>query len=526
VKSDDTDRLKAIFAHPASPEGIILVPPGDYYLDGRRPITLSSQTTIQATGARFHLPATLPDQARIVLFYGENVTNLTWIGGHFQGNVFDPSRSDNPWPPNANTRPILLTTTPDGDTENLDFRDITSAGLAGAVVTVSGALAAGDDLQIKRHARNIRIENCHFLRSGKFMWDYGYLWQITVWPEDYGATEHAQAARYFRHDLVKGPLRIEAGDSRIWFDNSTPLPVTPAHDGPEALRGHDWICFFGDTLPANLNRGRRYAVIESVPEYIRIAETIAGPPIVFATTAGRKVQLIANLFEAHLALFSPVGAGPGKGALDLVGCENVTVHGCELSALGDTMHIQNCREIVFTGNRITGSRMGAFFLAEYCAHARVENNFIDGTNGSRVMSVEKSCANITVRHNTFINGGRGSWINQPRGFVLENNVFNNNTTKSEPETGRGRRSFLTGGYEQWAELYFTTYEVGAHYGPVEIRGNTFTSGANAAHALLFEPGGRDITVTANKFDGPVRSVAPTLGCSGVTFNDNSGLQVP
>ena len=208
------------------------------------------------------------------------------------------------------------------------------------------------------------------------------------------------------------------------------------------------ICFFNDLLPSNLVRGRQYFVVESTPEFIRIAETVGGEPIRFASDSGANTRLIANLFQAHLALYAPAGSGPGKGAFDLVGCEKVIVRGCRLSALGDTMHIQKSRGVIFNGNYINGSRMGAFFLAEYCQDAVITGNTVDGTNGSRVVSVEKSCEDVTIVGNTFRNGGRGSWINQPRNFVLADNIFVNNTTKCERDPRRGRRSFQNAGNSQ------------------------------------------------------------------------------
>ncbi|MFO1003958.1 MAG: hypothetical protein U0936_26885 [Planctomycetaceae bacterium] len=56
----------------------------------------------------------------------------------------------------------------------------------------------GQRTEVETFARNVTLENCTFERSGKFMWDYGYLWQITVWPEDYNDDERAMAAKYFR----------------------------------------------------------------------------------------------------------------------------------------------------------------------------------------------------------------------------------------------------------------------------------------------------------------------------------------
>jgi hypothetical protein len=400
------------------------------------------------------------------------------------------------------------------------------AGFCYLLITVLGAEKKSSDREVETYARNVTVENCTLERSGKFMWDYGYLWQITVWPEDYHEAERAMAAKYFRHDLVRGPVRMKAGDDRVFFDNAKPLPLSPKREGAEATRGHDTICFFGDALPSNIVRGKQYFVIASTPEFIRIAEQIGGAALQFASDAGPQARLISNLFQAHLALYAPAGSGPGKGALDLVACENVIVRGCRLSALGDTMHIQKSRGIVFANNHITGSRMGAFFLAEYCRNATITGNTVDGTNGSRVISVEKSCEDVTIVGNTFRNGGRGSWINQPRNFVLADNIFVNNTTKCEPDPRRGRRSFLTGDYERYAELYFTTYESGGRYGNVVVRGNIFTSGPNAAHALTFAPGGDTILVADNVFSGPVRTFPTPSGCEHVTIRNNLGLLGP
>jgi S-formylglutathione hydrolase FrmB len=523
---DDTPALTRRFEAAAKAGGgVVTIPAGDYFMKGDLPVPIASHITVSAYGARFHLPDMLGDKARAVLFSGIDVCDFRWLGGHFLGHVFDPAKPDNPWEPNVNTRGILITTSEGGQTENLTFRDITSDGIAGAVITVLGAERKGSEREVTTFARNVTVENCTLERSGKFMWDYGYLWQITVWPEEYTAVERAMAAKYFRQDLVRGPLRMEAGDDRVFFHNAKQLPVSKRREGAEASRGRDALCFFGDALPSNLVRGRQYFVVESTPEFIRVGDAPGGAAIRFASAAGPHAKLIHNLFSAHLGLFAPLGSGPGKGALDLVGCEKVIVRGCRLSALGDTMHIQKSRGVVFSGNHVTGSRMGAFFLAEYCKDATITGNTVDGSNGSRVISVEKSCEDVSITGNTFRNGGRGSWINQPRNFVLSNNIFVNNTTKCQRDPRRGRRSFVSGDYERYAELYFTTYEPGGRYGNVIVRGNIFISGPNAEHAIRFEPGGDTLLVSDNIFRGPVRSIAPTDGCEAVTIRDNVGAEV-
>ena len=528
ARADDTAKLVELFAPARERGGTVTIPPGDYRLDGASAIALPSATTVLAYGARFQLPERLGDQARVVVFAGENVSDFRWFGGHFSGHVFDPAKTDNSWEPNANTRAILITTTPGGRTENLTFRDITADGVAGAVITVLGAERKGSEREVETFARNVTVEHCTLERSGKFMWDYGYLWQITVWPEDYNEAERAMAAKYFRHDLVRGPLRMEAGDDRAWFENAKPLPVSQNREGADALRGREAVCFYGDSLPPEIVRGRQYFVVESTPDFIRIAETPGGTAIRFTGSAGPQTRLVSQLFHAHLALYAPAGSGPGKGAFDLVGCEKVIVRGCRLSALGDTMHIQKSRGVIFANNHITGSRMGAFFLAEFCRDATVTGNTVDGSNGSRVISVEKSCEDVTITGNTFRNGGRGSWINQPRNLVLADNVFVNNTTKCERDPSRGRRSFVTGDYERYAELYFTTHEPGGRYGNVIIRGNVFVSGPHAEHAITFAPGGDTILVADNVFSGPVRDIAPAVGCERVTIRGNveSGPSCP
>lgn len=519
---DETRQLDKLFQQ-AKAHSILTIPAGDYQLDGKSPIQLKSNLTVKADGARFILPQTLEDHAQLVLFRGENLQNFHWHGGHFEGNVFDPARSDNSWPPNANTRAIVITTTADGTTSNLSFCDISSNGLAGAAVTVLGAPKSGSEREIETYARNASIENCTLERSGKFMWDYGFLWQIIVWPEEFDAAHHAMAQQYFRHDLVRDNVRIEANDDRVFLQNQPQLPVSIKRDGAEADRGYDSICFFGANLPKNLTKGRQYFVVESQPDFIRISETVAGPALKFDEGAGAETKLITNMFQSHLALYAPKGSGPGKGAFDLVGCKNVIVKGCRLSALGDTMHIQKCDGIVFQGNHIIGSRMGAFFLAEFCKNATITGNTVDGTNGSRVISVEKSCEDVVISGNTFRGGGRGSWINQPRNFVLSNNIFVNNTTKCQPDPRFGRRTFTTGNYEQYPELYFTTYEPNGLYRNVIIEGNVFISGPHAAHAITFAPGGETIQVVNDTFDGPVRTIREPIGCTQVAIHDNEGL---
>jgi nitrous oxidase accessory protein NosD len=266
------------------------------------------------------------------------------------------------------------------------------------------------------------------------------------------------------------------------------------------------------------------SVVESTPTFIRVADKPRGEPIRFQTAAGPQTRLIHKLSAVHLGLYAPHHAGPGKGGVDITCASNVRITGCKLSALGDTMHVQRCHNVVFANNQILGSRMGAFFIAEYCKNVTVTGNTVDGTNGSRVMSVERSTEDITILGNTFRNGGRGSWINQPKNLVLEGNVFVNNTTKCERDPQRGRRTFVTGDYETYAELYFTTYEPEGRYGNVVVRNNIFITGPEASHAIEFHSGGDTLSVTGNVFAGAQRTIAVGSGCTNVVIRDNQGLE--
>jgi hypothetical protein len=519
--ADDTEKIAALLAPAIERGGVITIPPGDYRLDGAKPLPISSHTTVFSHGARFHLPEQLGDKAKLVFFEGTDVQHFAWYGGEFIGHVFDPARRENAWEPNANTRVFLLNTTADGATHDVLFREVRSRDVAGAVISVFGGIVAGSESGVAGFADRIAIESCTLLRSGKFMWDYGYLWHQVLWPEDYEPWEVERAWKYFRTDLVREGVKMEDGGDRVRFTGADRAVAVSASDEPK-----DAICFYGGPLPRNIVRGRQYFVIEGGVDSIKIAEKAAGTPIKFEGASGEGAKLIHIVAGAFGNLYAPTGSGPGKGAFDLVACRDVRVTGCQLSALGDTMHIQRCHGVVFANNQILGSRMGAFFLAEFCKNAVITGNIVDATNGSRVISVEKSCEDVTMTGNTFRNGGRGSWINQPKNFVMTGNVFVNNTTKNERDPRRGRRSFLTGDYETKPELYFTLHEKDGSYGPIVVRDNIFALGAGSVEpTVTFAPGGKDLLFTGNIFrDRPATiRVDPSITDSEIGGNPGAAV---
>ncbi|MFC5410293.1 right-handed parallel beta-helix repeat-containing protein [Larkinella bovis] len=496
-KTDDTPAFQRLFTAVAKAGGgTVTIPVGNYFLKGDVSIPVSSNTTVSAYGARFFLPKVLGDQARIVAFSGADIQNFSWFGGYFEGYCFDHRNPPNTWEPNVTTRMILITTTAKGKTDNLLFRDIQSSKIAGAVVTVLGLHREGSESEVVNFATNVTVENCTLLESGKFMWDYGLLWQILVWPEDYTPADIAMAKKYFRNDVIRSGVSMADGTTEVRVANTQRTIPVSQQDSPAQT-----VCFYGDKLPANILRGRKYYVVNSAADHLQVSETFGGKPIAFSGSAGPETKLIYNLQSAFFGLYAPLGAGPGKGCIDLVACKNTRITGCKISALGDAMHIHSSHNNVFSNNQILGARMGAFFLAEYCKNSTITGNTVDGTNGSRIVSIERSNEDVTVIGNTFRNGGRGSWINQPKNLLIQGNVFINNTTKCEQDPWHGRRSFHTGEWESYPEIYFTTWQAGGKYGPVILKDNIFETGPQAKAAIEFLPNGYDVIVEGNMFKG-------------------------
>ena len=521
-KSDDTPAFQRLFeAVSKVGGGTVTIPAGEYYVSGLSSISLPSNTTVFAYGANFHLPKTLGDQARIVVFKGENMTNFTWFGGHFEGYCFDHRNPPNTWEPNVNTRIFVISTSESGKTDHILFRDVSSNKVAGAIVNIEGFKKVHDLPTVENFATNVSVENCTFIDSGKFMWDYGLLWQIIVFSEEYTPSDLAMAKKYFRNDLIRSNLKMNDGDDKILFDNKlNPISISNSNLPKDA------VCFFGDKLPENIIKGKQYFIVTSTAQYIQVSDQPKGEPITFkGSSSATQTNLIYNLQDAFYVLYAPIGSGPGKGCIDLVACKNTRITGCKISALGDAMHIHSCHNNIFSNNQILGARMGAFFLAEYSKNSSIVGNTVNGTNGSRIMSIERSNEDVTVIGNTFRNGGRGSWINQPKNLIMHGNIFINNTTKCDPGPWIGRKTFKTGTWESYSEIYFTTYQKGGKYGPVILKDNIFETGPGAAAAIQFEKNGEDVLVEGNFFKGNTGVINLDADDKTITIGRNFGAKV-
>ncbi|MCG6189697.1 right-handed parallel beta-helix repeat-containing protein [Maribellus maritimus] len=508
--TDDTPAFLEIFKQVKNSNGgVIVIPAGDYYVSGKFEIPMHSNTTVFSHGANFYLPKHLGDEKRIVLFSGEDISNFSWYGGSFNGFVYNPEATNNTWEPNVSTRIFVINTSEKGKTDNIIFSDVHSQGIAGSVINVNG-YSSKSKSRTNNFATNVTVENCSLINSGKFMWDYGFLWQIVVFSEYYSRNEIDMAYKYFDTDLIIKNISMQNGESHILLNNSNSI-----------LEKNQNICFFNDKLPDNIIKGKKYYVVNSSPTYIEISGARDGNPIIFKGNGGKDVQIIKNATNAFY-IWAPKGSGPGKGAVDLVSCENTLIKGCKLSAYGDAMHVYACHNNIISNNHILGARMGAFFLAEYCENSTISGNIVEGNNGSRILSVERSNKNVTLTGNIFKGGGRGAWINQPENIIIKDNIFVNNTNKGVQNPVIGRRNIVNGGWQSYSEIYFTTYETNATYGPVILKDNIFITNDAAAAAIQFEKNGNDILVEGNVFKGATKEIWLDEQDESIIIRNNNG----
>lgn len=497
--------LKKLFSEAAKySNSMVIIESGEYLFDDIEPVKLCSNITVKADGAKFLFPENLGKQTRRIMFEGTDIENLTWQGGHFQGYVYDPENTENLWEPYAYSGCINIVTTEAGKTKNISIKNVTAQNVAGAVVHILGTENC--------YAENIDVKDCQFLKSGKFMWDYGYLWQRAVFADEYDEKTVENAFKYLPEKHISSALYLK--DGKIWADYM-----------PQRLpEERDAITFFGKKLPKGIRKGKQYYVLNKGAENgLLISETECGEPL-FIDEMPENTRLFRNMFYIFHDLYAPVGdTAYEKGSVDLTNCKNVNVSNCRISAIGDSMHINKSINVVFANNQILGARMGALYIGFCCDNVTVTGNTVYGTNGSRTMSIECGTKNITITGNTFIGGGRGSWFNQNENIIISDNVFIRNTKKCTSHINVGRICQATGEFESYPELYFTTYGTG--YGPVILRGNIIETEKGASAAVAFNPGGKNILMEGNIIRGEVSEIHVASGCEKPLMVNNTGIGV-
>ncbi len=483
--------LRILFQR-ASRGDTVVIPAGKYVWDGE--IELKSGLRVFADGAVFAFPEKLP-RDHVRWFTGENLHDFSWQGGTFRGFVYDPEREANPWQPNAETVAIAVI-----GGENLSFSQICGEHLAGPVVFVSGE----EDAYVSRvTVRDITSELC-----GKFMWDYGYLWQRITYPEHHSETEVQNAYRYMPACHYSDALHFDGK-----YITSPRLPQKQIQD--------DTVTFFGEKLPREIKKGKYYYAEEENGGLV-IREKLGDDPITFAS-GDYDCRLFRGMYQVFHAMYAPFGSGMSKGSVDIRYAEEVSVTGCRISAPGDLTHFHHCRHGVIRENILSGARMGAMFLSAGCEDMLVAENIVDGGNGSRVLTVETGGRNIRIENNIFKNGGRGTWIDTPHGIFLRGNLFEKNTCKATPDPAVGRLSPTEGTFERFAEIYFTTRQHGAVYGDIVMEDNRIVSGERSTAAVAFLAHGKNIRVKGNCFDGGSRDICVTEGCENADIGENPGM---
>lgn len=504
---DDTEAFARCFeaARQESADAVqIIIAPGNYHLDAIEPIPLCSNLTVLADGANFYFPEDLTNPRHRTMFAGAGISRFTWKGGCFHGHVYRIPLETPVWEPDACSRCIALECTADATCSDLHFTGIHGDSCAGSVLSVYGRLGSEGN----NPADGVEVTDCHFSQCGKFMWDYGFLWERVTFPELFTPEDVKVANCYISKENISGPIRF-LGDF-IQVEACPPFK-------PEPRLPLDTISFAGTGLPPEILPGKAYYVLEEKEGRIRFSNTPGGAPVTCTPAQGNRAFLFRNLFDLFHWAYAPQGQGPGKGGLDLVCCRNVTVNGCSFSANGDTMHIKDSTQVVFSNNRIEGSRMGAFFLAFNCSYVTACGNVVNGTNGSRVLTVEKGCHDVVISGNVFTGGGRGCWFNNNENLILSENVFRNNVCKGIPTSGIGRHSPFSGSFERYPELYFAHARKG--YGNIIVRSNVFeATPTNTEPTLLFQEHGHDLILENNLFVSGTRqlSVMPgvSLHCAG------------
>ncbi len=497
--------------HAASEAGqaVIYIEPGEYHLEGLVPIPLCSNVHVIAKGATLYFPEDLGEHKRRFMFCGENIENFTWEGGKFIGYVHNPETLENKWEPEAHTVCIEICKSKKS-TRNLTFLNMEAENIAGPVIHIRGEK---DDLENRSFAENIDIRGCHFYNCGMVMWDYGYLWQTIVYASHYKKEIVEKAFRYMPSEVISSELSLKNG--KLYADYM-----------PQKMEEEkDTVTLFGENLPPEIKRGKRYYVVnEGAENGLLLSETSLGAPINI-THLPSGTRLFRNMFFVF-RLYTPVGADcRRKGAIDVTLCTNVNISECCFCAYGDSMHILECENAVFANNRILGARMGAFYIGFQCKNITVTGNTVYGTNGSRIVSVERESEDIIISGNTFFGGGRGAWFNHPKNIVISNNIFKRNTCKCDRNFDAGRICYATGEFEEYPELYFTTWQDnGEIYGPVVISSNIIETGDNASAAMAFNPGGKDILITGNIIRGKNRALHVAKGCEMPHMHNNIGIE--
>ena len=461
--TDAQPGLNSLFTAVAAVSGArsVTLPPGKYLIgltSVSNQIHLPSNTTIDATGAQFLFPTSLPTNNAAypypMAFSTTDVTNLTWSGGSVLGYGFDLAAVDpstNFWKP-AETPAFLYFSSTDGHgCENIVIQNLSATNVSGPIVAFNGVGSGrGGATTTTTPARRLTVTNCSFIHCGLCAWDYSYLLQIICYSNHYTTGQWWMATNYMPPKLLVGAVSTIAGSGWIGFDNPGLVPLNTNSSSTK-----NQCAFYGLPPPSTpqIIAGNPYFVVGTNSQGILVSQNPGGSPIVFNATSTGSMGLVPNIWAAGVDTYFPYGrnADVYSGAYCFTDCDDVQVVNSTWSSPGDSSSFLRTSNIRIADNLVLPVRMGVLFLGDGCRNAVVTNNLFNiGSAGSRTITLE-NVSNITIRANTFNGGGRGCLIVNPLQVTIANNTFRTNTTKAYQDYAIGRIGPEYGGTweQQW-----------------------------------------------------------------------------
>lgn len=556
------DAMFSVVSASTAPLRKVVIAPGNYYLGvalKTNNISIPSNIQIDATGAIFRYPTNLntaasgnTDYPLLKTFIGTDVTNVTWIGGTFNGYGFDLFASDlttNKWNLTNGVMPLYFTSTAGNGCNGITIRNVNANWLNGPAVGIEGIGSVINGSQnVSTWSGNITIDGCKFNKCSCPLFDYGRManW-VGLYPTNVTDGQYAFATNQIIQRALIGPVVFTSGSALIQFDNSGgKVPIAP--DGTDKYA----VSFYGTnlTLVPNLFPCSRYYVVASTTTNIQVSRTYGGAAITFTGTATNNMfyGIGADSTFGVDGQYAPTGqpkrtdwSGQSTydGAWQVSFATNVAILNSTWSSTGDGDELNYCIGVRINNNELTSSVMGALFVGPYCQDVVVNGNVFDSQNGSRVLTVESGSTGVSIAGNVFKNGGRGVLLNGASHATLSGNRFLNNNLKSTPVSGTGHWQFNYGGWNSNAGFNITSGGLSTPVTNIVFSGNT-SMATNVAYWYNLAVVNYGTTIVGNthiarwSFPSPTantinyRQNAPGFWISVPTFNltvdNNAGLQ--
>ncbi len=206
-----------------------------------------------------------------------------------------------------------------------------------------------------------------------------------------------------------------------------------------------------------------------------------------------------------------------QGAIAFYFVRNFVVDGCSLEdSRSDGTHFYRCADGRFVNNRVTGSKMGGYFV-ESCRYVLASGNVIRA-NGSRGVTIERGSYYCTLQGNVVELSGRdGLWAPESIGLVVTGNIFRHNGRKDHGDLDGEimiNKSRHDPSNTPRAENY-------------RIADNLFYTTAEQDAAIRVLPVAHDIVIENNTFRGQCRTIVVaehSPDVQHVVVRNNDGAQ--